>query len=115
MDTTDSSAITVTPAITFSSDVIVQNDLVVTNKIIAETIEVQNIITNASGTPEIASDTDIILSAGTRVEVASSPFKLASFTTAERDALSAQNGDMIYNTDANKFQGYAGGVWVNLH
>jgi len=115
LDTTDSSAITVTPAITFSSDVIVQNDLVVTNKIIAETIEVQNIITNASGTPEIASDTDIILSAGTRVEVASSPFKLASFTTAERDALSAQNGDMIYNTDANKFQGYAGGVWVNLH
>ena len=35
IDTTDSSAITVTPAAIFSSDVSVQNDLVVTNKITA--------------------------------------------------------------------------------
>ena len=114
LDSSDSSGVIVTPAATFSSDVTVENDLIVTNKIIADTIEVENIITNASGTPEISSDTDIILAAGTRVAVSSSPFKLASFTTTERDALSAENGDMIYNTTLNKFQGYENGAWANL-
>ena len=114
LDSSDSSGVVITPAATFSSDVTVENDLIVTNKIIADTIEVENIITNASGTPEISSDTDIILAAGTRVEVSSSPFKLASFTTVERDALSAENGDMIYNTTDNKFQGYENGAWANL-
>ena len=114
LDSSDSSGVVVTPAATFSSDVTVENDLIVTNKIIADTIEVENIITNASGTPEISSDTDIILAAGTRVEVSSSPFKLASFTTTERDDLSAENGDMIYNTTLNKFQGYENGAWASL-
>jgi hypothetical protein len=115
LDTDDSGAISVTPATVFNSDVTVENNLVVTNKIIATTLEVENIITNASGTPELQSDTDIVLNAGTRVEISNSPFKFASFTTVERNALSPQNGDVIYNTTDSKFQGYAGGTWVNLH
>ena len=44
------------------------------------------------------------------------PVKLATFSTAERDNLSnPENGDMIYNTDLNKFQGYANGTWVNFN
>ena len=39
---------------------------------------------------------------------------MASFTTTERDLLSAQNGDVIYNTTDNKFQGYENGAWANL-
>lgn len=47
---------------------------------------------------------------------ATGPVKLATFTTAQRNAISTpQNGDMIYNTDDNKFQGYANGAWVDLH
>ena len=114
LDTSDSSSITITPAVTISSDLTVENDLTVTNKITAETLEVTNLITAGSGTPELESETEILLTAGTRVEVTQSPLKMASFTTAQRDALTAQNGDIIYNTTDNKFQGYENGAWVNL-
>ena len=39
---------------------------------------------------------------------------LGNMTTAERDALTASNGMMLYNTTTNKFQGYENGSWVNL-
>lgn len=38
-----------------------------------------------------------------------------SLTTTERDALTPTNGMLIYNETTNKFQGRAGGVWVDLH
>jgi hypothetical protein len=39
-----------------------------------------------------------------------------SLTTTQRNALVAPaNGDLFYNTSTNKFQGYAGGSWVDLH
>lgn len=43
-----------------------------------------------------------------------SSFTLPSLTTAERDALTAVNGMLIYNTSLNKLQGYEGGAWANL-
>lgn len=114
LDTSDSSTITITPAVTIQSDLNVENNLVVTNKITVDTLEVNNLITAGAGTPELQSDTEILLTAGTRVEVTQSPFRLASLSTAQRDALTAQNGDMIYNTTLNKFQGYQNGSWINL-
>lgn len=36
-------------------------------------------------------------------------------TTTQRDALTTTNGLVIYNTTTSKFQGYAGGAWVDLH
>lgn len=44
-----------------------------------------------------------------------SNLRLTMITTAQRDALSAVNGMIIYNLTTNKFQGYAGGSWVDLH
>ena len=36
-------------------------------------------------------------------------------TTAQRDALrNVINGQLIYNTSLNKFQGYENGAWANL-
>jgi hypothetical protein len=41
--------------------------------------------------------------------------QFASYTTTQRNALSPSNGAVIYNSTDSKFQGYAGGSWVNLH
>ena len=40
--------------------------------------------------------------------------QFGSFTNAQRNALTAANGMIIYNSETNKFQGYEGGAWVNL-
>ena len=39
---------------------------------------------------------------------------LGSMTTTQRDALTAANGMIIYNTTDNKFQGYENVAWSNL-
>lgn len=36
-------------------------------------------------------------------------------TTTQRDALTPVNGMQIYNTSTDKFQGRAGGAWVDFH
>lgn len=105
MTTDDSSSIAIVPAVVMNSDLTVQNNLIVDG----------NITSTAAGDPEIVSETDILLTAVDRVTISQSPLKLASFTSTERDALTAENGDTIYNTTTNKFQGYANGAWVDLH
>lgn len=109
LDTSDSSGITITPAVTVNSDLTVENNLTVTNTVYAERFE-----STATGTPSIEAATNLDLTAGNAVRITSSVLRLASFTTTERDALAAQNGDIIYNTTDNKFQGYENGAWANL-
>lgn len=84
LDTTDSSGITVTPVATFESDVNVQNDLNVTNVVYTDRL------------------------------VTTAPLRAPNLTTVERDALTPGNGDIIYNTTDQKFQGYENGAWANL-
>lgn len=45
---------------------------------------------------------------------ADSFIQFGSLTTTQRDALTAANGMVIYNSSTNKFQGYENGAWVNL-
>jgi hypothetical protein len=128
IDSSDSSAIRFTPAVIFDSDVTVQNNLVIDNSVdVALDLSVNNRLTvkdivltgnfssQGSGIPELFSDNEIQLTAGTRVEITASPLKMASFTSAARDLLTAVNGDVIYNTTTNKLQVRAAGVWVDLH
>ena len=70
-----------------------------------------------TGSVTLSSGNDLELTAVDRVKVTgTTPFKLANMTTTERNAISLpENGDTIYNTTDNKFQGYANGVWVDLH
>ena len=44
----------------------------------------------------------------------SASFPLPSLTTTERDALTAGNGMLVYNTSTNTLQGYENGSWVNM-
>lgn len=46
--------------------------------------------------------------------VATGFVQFGSLTTTERNALTAANGMVIYNTTNNKFEGYQNGGWINL-
>lgn len=46
--------------------------------------------------------------------IVSGIFKLGRLTSAQIANLSATNGDMVYNSTLNKFQGYENGAWANL-
>jgi len=80
-------------------------------------ITTTNLTVTGTGSITLASGNDLSLTATDRVKITGlTPFKLATMTTTERNALSlAENGDMIYNTTTNKFQGYANGAWADLH
>lgn len=41
--------------------------------------------------------------------------KLSGLTSAQRDALTPQEGMVIYNSEISRFQGYFGGSWGSLH
>lgn len=122
IDSSDSSGIVFTPAVTFNSDITVENELIVNNgATVSGTLNVAalnvtgTITSQGSGTPELFADNEILLTAGTRVIVSSSPFKISSYTTAGRDGLSPMIGDMIYNTSLNEFQGYTGSAWKRFN
>ena len=86
----------------------------------ADTLTVVNLVaTNinatGAGTQTISAGANIELDATNRVLVTDTPFRLANLTTVQRDAITSPvNGDIIYNTTDNKFQGYATSTWEDL-
>ena len=62
----------------------------------------------------IRSTESINLDATTRVEVADTSLRLGKLTTTQRDALTAADGDMVYNTTTNQFNIRVNGAWTTL-
>ena len=62
----------------------------------------------------IGDDSAVIVDASTGAITAQNFVQFGSLTTTQRDALTAANGMVIYNSTLNKFQGYENGSWVNL-
>ena len=65
-------------------------------------------------TPAAVTGTTI---SGTSIAVTgtSGAMTLNTVTTTERNALSAANGMVVYNSTTSKIEAYAGGAWVALH
>ena len=68
-----------------------------------------NIITTSASNANLELD-----ASGTGNVALARPIIMASFTTTQRDALTAANGMIIYNTTTNQFEGYENGAWVSL-
>ena len=62
----------------------------------------------------VADDSTTIVDAVNNTITVGGFVQFGSYTTAERDALAASNGMVLYNTTTNKFQGYQNSVWINL-
>jgi hypothetical protein len=65
----------------------------------------------------IVGDTDTPVNSSVGLELNSTTKAILSsrMTTTERDALTAVNGMVLYNTTTDKLQVYAAGAWVDLH
>lgn len=115
IDVDDSTGVSIVPATTFNSDVTVENDLFVDNSVfVTGSITAGEFISSSVNVPEIGSATNLNLTAGNAVVITSSPLRLSSFTTGERDILTAQNGDLIYNISLGKTQIYQNSAWVSV-
>jgi hypothetical protein len=85
-----------------------------TDSVTFASISSPTFLNSGTGVTNLTSASTLTLQAVDAVVVTGAPFRLPSFTNAQRDALTASNGDMIYNTDDNKIQSYINGVWRRL-
>jgi predicted TIM-barrel enzyme len=84
----------------------------------ADDITADSFLNSGVGSPSITSATTFTMTAPDGVIVTGGatggPFRLPTFTNTQRDALSAVNGDMIYNSTDNRIQAYVNGAWRRI-
>ena len=83
--------------------------------ITASVVQAATYRSTGTGETVINSANNLTLSSSNAIAVAGAPFRLPSFTNAQTGSYTFANGDVIYNTNRNKFLGYANGAFVELH
>jgi hypothetical protein len=103
------------------TDELVANNLVLSDTVSANQIVSANIVTNTISSDDSSSvvfsdavsiNGDLEVSGG--LQVLGAPLRLPSFTSAEIANIAATNGDLVYNSTIDKFQGYENGAWANI-
>ena len=84
------------------------------NALTVGSVITDSLTTATTGTPTITSASNIVLNPTGSVVVQSGGLRLANIDTTARNALTASNGDMIYNTTVNKIKAYQNGAWINI-
>ena len=85
-----------------------------TNDVEFASVTTAELTVTGVGDTTITSGADVQLNSPNRVSVSQSPFRLAHMTNAQRDAIVAQAGDMIFNVEDMNFQVYVNGSWFRL-
>ena len=76
--------------------------------------------TTTAGTPTITANSNLVMEIGGSVTIsknssnAGGGFRVASLTSTQRNALSAANGEIVYNTSTNKLQTYENNSWEDV-
>ena len=93
-----------------STGITTAGDLTVNGVIYADSINL-----TSTGSTKFTSGNEFILSAVDRVKVPNSPFQVANMSDSDRGNISLpENGDIIYNTSLDRFEGYQNSSWVSL-
>lgn len=85
-----------------------------TDSVTFVSVTTDSLVTSTSGTPTIASASNIVLQPTGSVVVQTGGFRLPNLDTTARNALAASNGEMVYNTTDNRIQAYQNGAWINI-
>lgn len=98
----------------FDQDLNTTDDATFNSVTSSTTITADEFVSAGTGAPTLDSASTLTLNSADGTRVTGGAFRVPTLTTTERDALTPGNGDLIYNTSDNKFQGYENGAWVNL-
>lgn len=85
-----------------------------TDSVTFASISSPTFLNSGTGVTNLTSASTLTLQAVDAIVVTGAPFRLPSFTTTEKNALSAVNGDIVYDSTLNKAQVYEGGAWASL-
>lgn len=76
--------------------------------------------TTTTGTPTVTANSNLVLEIGGSVTIsknssnAGGGFRVATLTSTQRNALSAANGEIVYNSSTNKLQTYENNAWEDV-
>lgn len=90
-------------------------DLNTTNAVTFATVTSGDFITAGTSAPTIDTASTLTISTVDGLVVSGTgAFRFPRLTTNERNTVAAIDGDVVYNTTVNRFQGRQNGSWINL-